>query len=306
MITRPMKAEAISTQLLDNFPWPGIASPKVDGLRCLLHPTRGTVTSSFKPLPNVYVREKLQEIAGQMHLDGELEFVWADGHPATFNETQSALMSHSGSPLFRLRVFDCFRKSEEFYEHRLADTGTIVNALDHPAIQMLDYDWVNTADGFLEVAARHVTEGYEGTMLRIPDGPYKSGRSTLKQAWLLKFKAWADAEGVVIGFEELMRNENEDVRDELGLAKRSSEKAGMVHGGTLGALILQTAWGVMNVGSGFDSSLRQRIWDSVEIMPLGTMCTSSYLGRTVTFKYLPYGMKDKPRHPIFKGFREAE
>ena len=151
-------------------------------------------------------------------------------------------------------------------------------------------------------------------MIRDPQGPYKGGRSTLNQGWLIKYKEWLDAEGTVVGFEERMHNTNEDQKDNFGHAKRSSHKDGKVPMGTLGALLLDTAWGQLSVGTGFDDALRQDIWerncviakgegDHVEFIVRGKQPD---INRVVTFKYQPFGMQDKPRFPIFKHFREDE
>ncbi len=169
---------------------------------------------------------------------------------------------------------------------------------------MLQHEWVANETEFMLAASKHIDQGFEGTMIRSFDGPYKSGRSTLKQGWLLKYKAWADAEGTVVGFEELMHNENPDLRDKFDHAKRSSHKANMIPANTLGALILSTEWGELRVGTGFDAALRQEIWGSMKWSEVEGRYLTSYFGRTITFKYQAHGMQDKPRFPVFKGFRE--
>lgn len=148
-------------------------------------------------------------------------------------------------------------------------------------------------------------------MLRHPQGPYKNGRSTLRQQWLLKHKDWQDAEGTIIGFEERMHNANEDIKDNFGYAKRSSAKDGMQPTGTLGALILETPWGELRVGTGFDDALRAEIWERNEVKQVGeaewvVRGPQPDIGRTITFKYQPFGMQDKPRFPVFLHFREDE
>ena len=66
----------------------------------------------------------------------------------------------------------------------------------------------------------------------------------------------------------------------------------------LGAFVVKDiATGVeFRVGSGLDDSLREEIWRNWE----------SYIGKIVTYKHFPVGAIDKPRHPIFKGFRAVE
>ncbi|MFM7851045.1 MAG: hypothetical protein ACKO96_03815, partial [Flammeovirgaceae bacterium] len=58
--------------------------------------------------------------------------------------------------------------------------------------------------------------GYEGVMIRGLHGPYKQGRATLKQGWLMKLKEFDDDEAVIIGYEEKMKNNNAAQVNELG------------------------------------------------------------------------------------------
>ncbi len=309
MITRPMKAATAKHEHLEGLTWPALVSPKIDGIRCLMHPELGPVTRSFIPVPNAHIYEALKRVAGNCRLDGELVATGMDGGICTFNKTQSAIMSRGGRPLFMYLVFDCFRQPDEKFLERYTDVEFIVGTMNHPHISVVTHKWVASVEEFLGVAQTHINQGYEGTMIRSFDGPYKSGRSTLKQGWLLKYKEWADAEGTVVGFEERMHNANEDIKDNFGHAKRTSHKENMVPMGTLGALILDTAWGELRVGTGFDDSLRQEIWTrntSVEDMYREKHTGPPDLGRTVTFKYQEYGMQDKPRFPVFMRFREDE
>jgi len=295
MISKPMLAATVHSHEFDKIQWPVLASPKLDGIRCLIHPELGPVSRSFKPIANMHIRIGLQErLETGVALDGELMAVDAMGKICTFNETQSAVMSHSGTPLFTYVVFDNFNVPSAPYYQRLNVAQVFTTNI--PDVQWLDHVYITNETEFMALASKHIEQGYEGTMLRDPYGPYKSGRSTLNQGWLVKYKEWADAEGTVVGFEERMHNSNEDVRDNLGHAKRSSAKAGMVRMGTLGALILDTEWGELRVGSGLDDFTRETIWN----MQAGT------LGKKVTFKYQKFGMQDKPRFPIFLHFREDE
>lgn len=106
-------------------------------------------------------------------------------------------------------------------------------------------------------------------------------------------KPRGSAEGTIIGFTELMHNANEDLGDAFGRAKRSSNKDGMIPGDTLGALILMTEWGVLDVGVGFSMKQRDDIWND----------KAGHLGLSATFKYQKEGMQDLPRFPVYKGIR---
>ncbi len=312
MIERPMLAATVAYDDLEKIEWPVLCSPKIDGIRCLIHPTLGPVTRSFKALPNEYVREQLLQYASNTYFDGELIAVDANRKDLTFNETQSAVMSRSGQPLFKFMVFDCFERPDWDFASRHTHTKYLCRKLQDKRVVVLKHIIVRDIEEFVKFADWCVECGFEGSIIRAPIGIYKSGRSTLRQGWLLKYKQWADAEGTVVGFEELYHNENPDQRDKFDLAKRSSHLANMTPANTLGALVLKTKWGELRVGTGFDAATRREIWIRNNAIPNGMRtkqdvietCMMPDWGRTVTFKYQPHGMQDLPRFPVFKGFRE--
>lgn len=294
-LKRPMLSATATAADLERLKYPLLASPKLDGIRCIIHPELGPVTRSFKPVPNVYIRELLHD-SRLYGFDGELMLP-----NEKFNPIQSAVMSQHGTPTFEFWAFDNaiegIPDSGGYYKPFKERHSTIMEIeARFSFIKRVKHIQVCGPAEVSAFMAKCLEEGYEGVILRDPEAPYKCGRSTLKQQGMIKFKEWFDAEGTVVGFEELLRNQNVQERDAFGLAERSSKKEGMVAAGTLGALVLSTQWGNVSVGSGFDTALRERIWKDQQ----------SFLGKTVTFKYQAHGMQDKPRFPIFMRFREAE
>lgn len=298
---RPLLSATIEDVSLLRFPL--IASPKLDGIRLVLHPTLGPVTRSLKPVRNKYVRMILADPA-LWGLDGEV-VVGEPTAPDVFNKTTSGVMSEAGTPDFTFLAFDYigrdtglmklpfeFRYSElqkVIQEYNAAVPESRIYSVYHTTISdPLELDWHEH---------RWIDEGYEGMMLRDPKGPYKCNRSTFKEHILMKLKRFADDEAVVTGFEELLRNQNEPVKNELGFTERSDHQANKVPANMLGKLVVyHPKWGEFRIGSGFDVALREEIWNNKE----------KYKGRLVTFKYQSHGVIDKPRIPIFKGFREVE
>jgi DNA ligase-1 len=270
---------------LTELRFPLLATPKIDGIRCLI--VNGeAVSRNLKPIPNLYVRSLVRNLPEGF--DGELVC------PGGFNETQSAIMTQDGTPPFKYRVFDFYHKAP-YYERvgfLKMQFGFSLCAFAEPVL----YDQVDDLYELLDYERLALEQGYEGVMLRSPTGPYKFGRSTLKEHYLLKLKRFLDAEAVIEDFEELQRNGNDRTTNRLGLSERSSHQAGLVPGETLGALwVRDTRTAVQfSIGSGFDAALRDQIWANRDY----------YRGRTVTYRYQPSGVKDKPRFPVFKGFRE--
>jgi DNA ligase-1 len=295
-IKRPMlAATAENVHHLKNH-WPGVvlASPKLDGIRCLTHPSLGAVSRNFKPIPNEHIRSILSPVDCEVpYLDGEL-VTFTNDKIDDFNTIQSKVMSRDGEPDWKFMVFDSFAEPEApFIERLMCARGQIGTRLRYG---LVEHTQLRDPEDFLGYAQACLEQGYEGAMYRFQMSPYKAGRSTLRQGWLVKWKEFADAEGVVIGFQEKLHNGNEQTQDAFGLAERSSHKANMEATGMLGALVLKTSWGIINVGTGFTDIERQRIWNHQK----------DYMGHTVTFKYQPFGVKDVPRFPVFKSWRVAE
>jgi len=151
-----------------------------------------------------------------------------------------------------------------------------------------------------EIEAKAHEDGYEGVIVRDPRAPYKQGRSTATQGWLLKLKRYEDAEAVIIGFEELMHNENEAFTNVQGHTSRTSHKAGQRAGNVLGALtcrLVSDPSVVFSIGTGFDFQQRETFWYD----------RAALMGKIVKFKYMPYGMLGStgvPRFPVFLSFRD--
>jgi len=297
MIKKPMLASAITTEkhyTTVESQLPLLASVKLDGIRALHHPEHGFVSRKFKPIPNDYIRNIIESTC-PLNLDGELVTLDANGKVKPFNELTGDIMRKEGTPDFQYIVFDNFTDPTEGFLSRHESILDLTDiATDH--VIRLKHTIVTTMDEVYAAFDKAMADGYEGLMLRHPGGPYKEGRSTVNQCWLVKMKQFADAEGTVVSFEERMHNGNEAKKDATGHTDRSSHKENMTPMGTLGALVLDTQWGALKVGSGFSDELRKTIWEN----------QSTTRGKIVTFTYQPFGAKDKPRFPIFKGFRHED
>lgn len=282
--------------------FPLLASQKLDGLRATAQ--GGVLLSrSLKPLPNKYV----QELFGNLPegLDGEL-IVGDPLAPDAFRKTTSLVMSDD-KPLdyfpgeaLRLHVFDRYHP-EIGFRFRLEDAKQEIVRIASSAYtvvpELVPHTLISTIEELNAFEANLLERGAEGVMVRTPDGPYKQGRSTEKEGWLVKVKRFVDSEAEIIGSFEEMENTNEQQTNELGRSKRSSAKEGLVPKGTLGGFeVCDDAGVVFCIGSGFTAALRAEYWTKREAM----------VGQLVKFKYFPTGSKDKPRHPIFLGIRSKE
>lgn len=270
--------------------FPYILTPKVDGIRFLM--VDGVVLSrSFKPIRNKHIQKTLPLYLLD-GIDGELTC----GN--TFQSSTSGIMSIEGTPDFKCWVFDYVDPSLNTilpFNKRVSDPilKEISPSLNH---EVLTGVVVHNPEELAKYEEFYLDQGFEGVMLRDPKGTYKFGRATVNENTLLKVKRFVDEEGIIVGYEELMSNENEAQKDAFGRTKRSSHQAGRVPAGTLGALIIQTPTVKTKVGTGFTFKLRNEIWANRD----------KYLGAVVKFKYLNHGVKDLPRHGVFLGFRDQD
>lgn len=296
-ITRPMLAASEAVQDLKSIRYPVLTSPKIDGIRCLIKGGK-TKTRKFKSIPNDYIREQLEQY-GIDGMDGEITIP-----NSTFNEIQSQVMRFADTPSFRYLLFDFCRDGE--LDHPFSariNTLRKVSPIFPSWIQMLPQHLVHDASQLATLEKHYLGLGYEGLVTRDPAGPYKLGRSTRNQEWALKIVRFEYGEAKVVGLEEGQRNENPKEENELGLTKRSHKMEGMVPNDTLGKFVVQgmgdhSHFGIFQIGTGdgLTHALRQEIWDDKD----------RFMGQIVRFKYKPYGVKDKPRMPIWTGFRDRE
>jgi DNA ligase-1 len=280
--------------LLSALQYPIYASYKLDGIRCLL--TRnGPKTRTLKDVPNKYIQTWLafQQFEG---LDGEL-IIGSPTDPKVFRTTTSGVMGIDKEPDFRYYAFDQWNCGSMPYRERIAELQYICSDLD-PRIVFLEPRLLKDESSLVAFEEEALSLGYEGLILRNPNGLYKFGRCTLRENNSFKLKRYCDSEAYVVGIEAEMHNTNTKETNELGRSKRSTAKAGLVEKKSMGALVVRDrVSGVsFSIGTGFTAE--DRIW---WYNHWEEFAKSSGL---VTYKYFPVGVKDKPRHPVFKGIRD--
>lgn len=276
---------------ISKIKYPCLATPKLDGIRCLIVDGKA-MSRTMKPIPNEYIQAKISELSKSLEslegCDGEL---MVDGD---YNDVQSAVMSRSGEPNFRFHVFD--KISQKPYKERLLDVEQVCSKsqLLVPVLPTV----IDTEEDLFMAHAHWLDEGYEGTMIRCPEGPYKHGRSTVKQGILLKLKDFDDDEATIWAIHEKMHNTSEAEKDELGYTKRSQKKDNKSPAGTAGKVTLM--WKGMEVSAGFglgiDDAYKQHMWDNQE----------EYIGKTYKFQYQGLSKDGVPRFPKIIGERSSE
>lgn len=291
---RPM----LAVQAPADLTFPLYASAKLDGVRAIIQ--HGLCLSrKMIQIPNEYIQSVLgvDRLNG---LDGELT-VGPPNAPDVMQRTMSAVMTRSGQPEFVFWVFDFWTAPDMPFAERLqimqrAERDNAIGGV--PYMQLLPQMLLHSAAELAAYERATLEQGFEGVMVRKPRGLYKYGRSTAKEAHLLKVKRFVDGEALVIGVTELMHNGNTATVDNVGNSKRSTNSEGMMPMGTLGALncVDSVTGASFSIGTGFKEAERQHIWDNA----------MSYMGKYAVYKHFEQaGVKDAPRFPVFKGFRDT-
>jgi DNA ligase-1 len=282
---------------LKTLTFPLLATPKYDGIRALTIDidtdkvtVKGLVSRTFKEIPNRHMFKTCSDLP--LNLDGELV-------SGTFNETSGNVMRRSEEPDFEYHVFDYVKTSLATpYEQRMKDLEAL--ALPDFCVKVLPVV-LNSLEELEEYEAKCLGEGFEGIMLRSPEGAYKCGRGTQSKMDLMKVKRFKDAEAEITGFEELMKNDNAKEKDNFGRSKRSTSKENKHGLDSLGALHVKAVNGEFKgvefkVGTGFDQALRKEIWEKRDKLK----------GQIIRYKYQSEGGEDRPRFPVFEGFRDKK
>lgn len=294
-LKRPMLAAPADESELRAMKYPVLASAKLDGVRatCIMRDGKPLLVSRKLiaiPNPTVQAWFAHKEAVG---LDGELCVGnWTDKN--LMQQTTSGCMREYGEPVnLSWAVFDKWDVQGNYAVRAVAAKNL---CRPDEGIKWLPQHMARTYDELLALEEEFLAAGYEGLIIRSPHGPYKFGRSTVRQGWLLKMKRFTDGEAEVLGAIEQMRNDNEATIDDTGYTKRSNHAAGKTAAGMLGALTVRDLkTGVtFEVGTGFTHEQRRNLWAGHHLL----------VGKLIKYKHFPIGVVDKPRHPVFIGFRD--
>jgi len=286
MLASKVKPEKLSYPLFVQTKLDGIRASVVDGK---------LVSRTLKEIPNRQIFDTLSRDHFN-GLDGEL-IVGSPEAEGCMQRTTSFVMS--GDKVdhdWYYFVFDRW-DIDGGYEDRWEEANALVTRFTavHPNLIMLPYTEVLDEGELDQTEADIVGQGHEGVIVRKPTAKYKFGRASVTAGELGKIKRFDDSEAEIIGFYEEMHNGNEAVTNALGRTERSSVKANKTGKGTLGGFEVRDLVTDVKfrVGSGFTASQRDDFWQSRDVL----------MGKVVVYKSFSIGVKEKPRHPVFLGFR---
>lgn len=309
MIKKPMLAGLVDD--VNKLKFPLWVTPKLDGIRALKVDGK-LVSRTFKPIKNDFIRTMLEAILPD-GVDGEIM------SGSNFQETTKAVMTIGGEPSFQYFVFDyvkdsLFKPYANYDEFPMGDCRCrdLVQKVfgfrevkPDEVLQPVVGREVKSLEELLKMEARYIEQGYEGLMARTGESPYKCGRASMTNQWLVKLKRFEDSEAIILDCEERFKNENEAEKDAFGRTKRSSHQENKTATGTLGAFVVKDYHGrhdsqEFRVGTGLNQEESIRLWQVYKNNP------QDIIGKIISYRYFPVGMKDLPRHPSYKGFRDLD
>lgn len=271
--------------------YPVLVQPKLDGIRAVVRGGR-LLSRSLKPIPNASIRAILEDVAYE-GLDGEL-IVGPPTADDCYRRTCSFVMAEDKTDEpWTFYVFDRHDSDAPVGER-------ITSLVAFGRVAPVHTELVADAAVLAALESVYLAEGYEGGIIRIPGSAYKFGRSG-KKGPLLKLKRYIDYEAEVVGVVEELHNANEAKTNALGRTERSSHAENKIGKGTLGALIVRALNGPhegaeFKVGTGFTAAEREELWRNEEFL----------IGEVAKIKSFPVGTKDRPRHPVWLGWRDLE
>lgn len=274
-------------EAMSRLRYPVLATLKKDGIRALR--LNGTLLSRrLKQIPNRHICDKFKSLPAGFDME-----LWNPG--MEYNDIQSIVMSeeHEDQDKIEAHVLDWFVPEHPNMPYNTRIHNAVIAGKG--CVRAYPFRCENPQELF-DFEKKCIEEQGEGICFRTPDSPYKQGRSTLNEQWLVKLSRFVRDEAVIIGFKEQMENGNKEKRDGRGHMNRSTYAHLMRGKNTLGAFIVRNKEGQVfpiGTGVGLTDKVRQYIWDN----------RHSYLDRTLTYKCKAHGRLLLPRQPIFVGWR---
>ncbi|MBE1301798.1 MAG: hypothetical protein GJ680_18085 [Alteromonadaceae bacterium] len=181
-----------------NWSLPAYVQPKFDGHRLLATIIDDEVvlySRTGKPVDIQHIKNELTDLfmTGKWDgttLDGEIYI-----HGLPLQQISSLVKKpKQGSNNLVYHLYDIV--TDEPYGERLVRLQQITASTS--AVVLTDTTFVSSTDQLDQLHAKHLSQGYEGTMVRLPHFSYERGK---RSSGLLKRKDFQDAEFKIIGFE---------------------------------------------------------------------------------------------------------
>lgn len=278
---------------VESIKFPILVSAKLDGIRCAIVNGK-PMSRKMIEIPNLFVQQWAAAHPELEGLDGELIVGLPYGQDC-FNRSGSGVGKAGGKPDFTFYVFEVWNQPTMTAIERYAYIRENVPGMDR--CEVVYQHVIEDAESLMALNSKMIELGYEGLILKDPNGKYKNGRSTLNEGLLLKWKEFVDSEAEILEVLQGKTNTNPDIRDALGHAKRSTAKAGKVGTQMVGSFKVRD----IHSGVEFKCPMGGTLKDAQDLWQV----RDQLVGKVIVYKFQKVGVKDKPRFPGMKGFRDA-
>lgn len=258
----PMLAKDYKTES-KKVDWKGhvFIQPKLDGMRCLTFIKEGEVilmSRDGKEIEHMdHIRSALKNLKLGVILDGELYC-----HGRSFQENMKLIKKHrpGESEQVKYHIYDIV-ENKPFYE-RVIQSNRVFS---DPLIKVESYQ-IKNKDELESYHSKFISEGYEGSIIRHGDEPYKiNGRSSN----LLKYKDFIDIACKIVNIEPA------EQRPEHGVP------------------VLEHEGKQFRAGMKYSHDERKEFLEN----------KNSYIGKTAEIRFFEYTDEGIPRFPVMVGIR---
>jgi DNA ligase-1 len=261
---------AMDWKKVKTIPYPVYIQPKLDGVRSLLIVNHNGIMflsrSGKEYITLGHIAADVERANKELHqyfiLDGE---IYSD--ELSFQEITAAVKKQRPESLkLHFRAYDVVSESSQ--EDRIGKLHELVKRMASPFITEVQVSRVVDEQEVKEFHDNMVQQGYEGAMLRLPNGKYEQGTRSRS---LLKVKEFNEAEFEFVNFTKGQRDE-----DLMALFRFRTE------------------------------TLPAKMMGSREQKKKLEMIEGSLVGTKLTIKHFGWTNEGKPRFPIAKSFRNYE
>src|SRR6185295_7603468 len=241
---KPMLAENQQPEL-ESLNFPQFCSRKMDGIRIIFY--KGQILSrSLKEIPNKQLKQKFEDIRKYSEdnnciLDGEVY-----SPQLTFQQIISFTMTEDFEDKKSIKkfgkvmeipehlMFNCFdylrgQHDKRPFNQRIEDIYAIQRKF-YGILNVVDQFEVNNKEELEDFFKQALELGYEGLILKNPNGEYKFGRTTLKENLMYKLKPFETFDAQITGVVQSTEVNDEAIKtiNELGRSV-TSKKIGERH-----------------------------------------------------------------------------
>lgn len=168
----PMIPDKINTLALytslEAIKYPVLVTPKIKGVRCLTVGDGHPMSIDLQQIPNFFIWDELEQygmggLDGVLTIEGELDK----------NVVVDAIMVDVESRHdFEYHIFDLWAMPIDDYDDRVANLTRLLPRPRPQMIQLHSPAAVYDTDGLVNYWTQCVDHGYDGVMIRQPDGKY--------------------------------------------------------------------------------------------------------------------------------------